>query len=93
MLAETYAVAGHRDDARKILRQLQERSSEQYVTPYMIGRIYAALGEKDEAFRWLNTAYEERAPWMVLLKRDPRLDGLRSDSRYEALLRRMNFPS
>jgi len=93
LLAETYAVAGHRDEAQKILRQLQERSSEQFVTPYMIGRIYAALGQKDEAFRWLNTAYEERAPWMVLLKRDPRLDGLRSDPRYEALVRRMNFPS
>jgi TolB-like protein/Tfp pilus assembly protein PilF len=93
LLAETYAVAGHHDDAQKILLQLQERSSEQFVTPYMIGRIYAALGEKDEAFRWLNTAYKERAPWMVLLKRDPRLDGLRSDPRYEALLAQMNFPS
>jgi len=86
-------VAGHRDDAQKILQQLQERSSEEFVTPYMIVRINAALGQKDEAFRWLNTAYEERAPLMVLLKRDPRLDGLRSDPRYDALLRRMNFPS
>ena len=93
ILAETYAVAGRRDDALEILRRLQEDSGQRYVTPYMLGRIYAALGQKDEAFRWLDIAYEQRAPWMVLLKRDPRLDSLRSDPRYEALLRRMNFPS
>jgi TolB-like protein len=93
LLAETYAVAGHRDDAQRILRELQEGSSQRYVTPYMLGRIYAALGEKDQAFRWLETAYQERAPWMVLLKRDPRLDSLRADPRYEALVSRMNYPS
>jgi TolB-like protein/Tfp pilus assembly protein PilF len=93
ILSETHAVAGHRDDALAILHRLQDGSSERYVTPYMFGRIYAALGQKDEAFRWLDIAYEQRAPWMVLLKHDPRLDSLRSDSRYEALLRRMNFPS
>jgi len=93
ILSETHAVAGHRDDALAILHRLQEGSGQRYVTPYMFGRIYAALGQKDEAFRWLDIAYEQRAPWMVLLKRDPRLDSLRSDPRYEALLRRMNFPS
>jgi len=59
----------------------------------MFARIYTALGNPDEAFRWLNTGYCERAPWMVLLKRDPRLDRLRADPRYEPLLRLMNFPS
>jgi TolB-like protein/Flp pilus assembly protein TadD len=93
LLGETYAVAGHFDEARAILRQLHERSSEQFVTPYMLGRIYAALGQNHEAFRWLNTAYEERAPWMVLLKRDPRMDSLRADPRYQNLVRLMNFPS
>jgi predicted Zn-dependent protease len=61
MLSETYAMAGRTDDAQKILQQLQERSHQQYVTPYMIGRIHAALSLKDEALRWLETAYHERA--------------------------------
>jgi TolB-like protein/DNA-binding winged helix-turn-helix (wHTH) protein/Flp pilus assembly protein TadD len=93
MLAETYAAAGRSDEAQEILAQLQERAHQQYVTPYMIGRVYTALGMKDEAFRWLEAAYEERAAWMVMLKRDPGLSTLRSDPRFETLLRRMNFPS
>jgi TolB-like protein len=93
LLAETCALAGRRDEAQEILQQLQQHANEQYVTPYMFARIYTALGNPDEAFRWLNTGYCERAPWMVLLKRDPRLDRLRADPRYEPLLRLMNFPS
>ena len=93
ILSETHAVAGHRDDALAILHRLQEGSSQRYVTPYMLGRIYAALGETDQAFRWLEAAFEKRAPWMVLLKRDPRLDSLRPDPRYQALVSRMNYPS
>ena len=63
------------------------------LTPYMFARIHTALGNRDEAFRWLNIAYQQRAPWMVLLKRDPRMDSLRADPRYESLVRLMNFPS
>jgi len=93
LLAETCALAGHSDEARGSLHQLLSRSHEQYVTPYMFARIYTALGDIDEAFRWLNISYHERAPWMVLLKRDPRLDSLRADQRYISLVQLMNFPS
>ena len=93
LLAEAYAVAGHRDDAEAILAELLGLSLQQYVTPYMIGRIYAALDSKDEAFRWLEIAYGQRAALMVVLKRDPRLDSLQSDPRFEALVGRMNYPS
>jgi hypothetical protein len=72
---------------------LQELSKQQYVTPYGVGRIYAALGQKEEAFCWLETAYDQRANWMVLLNVDPLFDDLRSDSRFQDLLRRMNFAS
>jgi len=72
---------------------LQELSKQQYVTPYGIGRIYTALGQKDEAFHWLETAYAQRENWMVLLKVDPCLDGLRPDPRFQDLMRRMNFPT
>lgn len=59
----------------------------------MIGRICAALDQTDEAFRWLEAGYRERAAWMPFLKVDPRMDGLRSDPRFEALMCRMNFPA
>jgi tetratricopeptide (TPR) repeat protein len=93
LLGEAYAASGSRQEAQEVLEQLEEVSTQRYVTPYIIGRIYAALNEKDEALRWLETAYRERAAWMVYLKVDPRLDNLRSDPRFQGLLRRMNFPS
>ena len=91
-LGEAHATAGHRDEAQKVLDQLRELSKQQYVTPYMVGRIYAALGEKDQALDWLETAYRERATLTLLLKTDPHLDHLRSDRRFQDLMRRMNFP-
>ena len=92
-LGEAYAAAGRRDEAHKILEQLHELSKQRYVTPYGVARIYATLGKKEEALHWLEAAYHERAEWMVLLKVDPCLDDLRSDPRFQDLLRRMNFPS
>lgn len=92
-LGEGCAAAGQLDEAQGILKQLNEISKQgKYVTPYLVGRIYAAMGQKDEAFHWLETAYQERAAWMACLKTDPRLDDLRSDPRFQDLLRRMNFP-
>jgi len=91
-LGLAYAAAGHRDETQNILQQLQELSKQRYVTPYLVAQIHASLGETDEAFRWLEIGYRERAAWMVLLKIDSRFDGLRSDPRFQDLLRRMNFP-
>jgi len=63
------------------------------VTPFVVARIYAALGKKEEALRWLETGYRARDAWMVFLKTEPQFDDLRSDPRFQDLLRRMNFPS
>jgi adenylate cyclase len=92
-LGEAYAAAGYRDEAQKILEQLQQVSKQRYVTPNPVALIYAALARKDEALRWLETAYQQHAEWMVLLKVDPRYDDLRPDPRFQNLLRRMNFPA
>jgi len=92
ILGVVYAEAGYWDEAQKILEQLQELSTQRYVTPYLVARIYAALDKKDEALRWLETAYGERAVFMILLRTDLRFDELRSDPRFQDLLRRMNFP-
>lgn len=87
-LGEAHAVAGAPDEARKILHEL---TGQRHVTAYFVSRICAALGEKDEALKWLETAYRERCEWIVLLKVDPRFDSLRDDARFRDLMRRMNF--
>jgi TolB-like protein len=92
-VGESYAAARDRDEAKKILDDLHELSTRQYVTPYFLARIYAALGKRDEALRCLEAAYLQRASSLVFLKVDALLDDLRSDSRFQDLLRRMNFPA
>ena len=67
LLGNAYAASGHPDEAQTILKQLHELAKQQYVAPYAVGRIYAALSKKDEAFRWLETAYGARDPLMVCL--------------------------
>ncbi len=63
------------------------------LSPYLRAHFYAALGEKDKAFAELNKAYENRDGFVVMyLKVDPRLDPLRSDPRFQDLLRRVGFP-
>jgi tetratricopeptide (TPR) repeat protein len=93
-LGAACAAAGQRDEAHKALEQLDQLSQQQrYATPYGVARIYAALGQKDEAFHWLEAAYEQRANWMVIIKVDPGFDDLSSDQRFQELLRLMNFPT
>jgi hypothetical protein len=57
-----------------------------------MARIYNALGQKDEALQWLETSYQLQAEWLLLLKVDARFDDLRSEARFQDLMRRMNFP-
>ncbi len=91
-LARAYAVSGKRAEAQKLLDRLKERSKETYVSTYDIALIYTGLGEREQALAWLERAYQAR-PWpMNSLKVDPQLDSLRSDPRFQDLLRRMNFP-
>jgi tetratricopeptide (TPR) repeat protein len=91
-LARVYGLAGRQADARRILDELQERSRKDGVGAYEVAFIYAALGKKNEAFQWLNTAYRLRDSGMKFLKVDPTLDVLRSDPRFEKLLRRVGLP-
>jgi tetratricopeptide (TPR) repeat protein len=91
-LAYAYAKSGRKDEARKLLAQLKDDSKKRYVAAYYIAVIYAGLGEKDEAFSWLEKAYQDRSWWMVWLKTDPKMDSLRSDPRFTDLMRRVGFP-
>ncbi|HEY8204809.1 MAG TPA: protein kinase [Pyrinomonadaceae bacterium] len=92
-LAQGYASCGRRDEARRVLNQLLELSKQQYVSPHWIASTYAGLGQKDEAFAWLDKAVERRFGPLIYLKVNPIWDNLRSDSRFQTLLTRVGFPS
>jgi tetratricopeptide (TPR) repeat protein len=92
-LAHAYAVIGRRAEAEKILRDLERKSKSGYVSPYIMATVYAGLGEKDKAFEFLERAYQERSldvSWF--LKADLRIDNLRSDPRFQDLVRRVGYP-
>lgn len=83
--AFAYALWGEREESRKILGQLLALSKQKYVSPFCLATVYAALGEKDEAFSWLEKAHKEKSNYLVFLKVDPRLDYLRDDQRLDLL--------
>jgi TolB-like protein/Flp pilus assembly protein TadD len=91
-LANAYAVAGRKPEALTILRDLLQMSSRQYVSPYSIALVYAGLEDRDEAFRWLDKAYEERSVRLINIAVHPRFAGLRDDPRFAALVRRTGLP-
>jgi tetratricopeptide (TPR) repeat protein len=91
-LANAYAVAGWQDEARKILNSLLELRKKQYVGAPSIAAIYAGLGDKEQALAWLEKAYEERDEWMLWMKFDRRYERLRTDARFQDLLRRVGLP-
>ena len=96
-LGRDFAAFGYdgaiRNQYRKNLDQLQAASKEAYVSPMFFVFTYARLGEKDQAFAWLEKAYEEHQPWLAYLKTDPQFDNLRSDPRFSDLVRRVGIPS
>jgi len=91
-LSQAYAAAASREQAQSIMDEVDELSKQKYATPYFRARIYAALGERDKALIWLETAYRERSAPMALLKVDPQFDKLRTEPRFQNLMQRMNFP-
>jgi tetratricopeptide (TPR) repeat protein len=91
-LGNTYGLAGKKTQALKVIEQLKEQSKRKYVAPYDIALVYIGLGDKDQAFAWLEKGYQAHSNDMSNLKADPTFDPLRSDPRFQDLLRRMNFP-
>src|SRR5205814_1094638 len=93
LVAQAEAKLGQRDDARKILEQLEQLATRRYVGNYAFALVHIALGEKEKAIEDLDHAYRDRVgPDIALLKVDPMLDPLRGDPRFEALVAKIFAP-
>ncbi len=92
-LARAHAKAGDRARALELLGGLEAVAAVRYVSPYDLALVHEALGDPERAFQLLERAYETRAEGMAGLMVDPRLAALRSDPRFQELVRRMGFPS
>jgi tetratricopeptide (TPR) repeat protein len=91
MLGHGYTLLGDKNEARKLCDELNELSKQQYVSSFHTAAIYVALDEKDQAFKLLEKAYQERDGWLVTLKIDPRFDSIHSDRRFTELLKKMGL--
>ena len=90
-LGGAYALAGRGAEARKLLAELEQLSTRRYINPYDMAIIYTGLGDKDRAFAYLYKAFEAHSSHMAKLKVEPQLDSLRSDIRFQDLLRRVGL--
>ncbi len=92
-LGTCQAVAGHQEEALRTIDKLKDLRAERYCAASPIAYVYAHLGDFNQAFQWLDTAFEERDGLLVILKQYPwASESFRQDPRYQELLRRIGFP-
>ena len=91
-LAQTLATAGRRKKAIQILDDLTKLTKQKYIAPYFFAGMHIGLGEDDRAIEYLEKSYEEHSHWLIYLHIDPSMDGLRSNPRFQDLLRRVGLP-
>jgi serine/threonine-protein kinase len=91
LLGAMYSYSGKRDEAKRVLADLDRVSKQKYVSAFHLALIHMGLGEKDQAFACLERAYEERDHWLESIKVHPMLDSLRSDPRFTELLKKMRL--
>jgi tetratricopeptide (TPR) repeat protein len=92
VLASIYGLQGKNNEAEALIKELKETARHRYVSGFLFAEAYAGLGQHDEAINYLERAYEAHDEWMVFANSYPGLDRLRSEPRFQALMRRMNFP-
>jgi serine/threonine-protein kinase len=91
-LAWLYGISGNKMKAKKMLEDLKHSADSQYLSPASLAGIYIGLGDNEEAFRLLQSAANDRDPWLVDIRVDQMYVPLRGDPRYAELLKRMHFP-
>ena len=87
-LGFAYGRAGKQGEARAIISQLDALSKKRYVSPLYFAIVYAGLKDNDKAIEYLNKAFDARHPGLVLIRIEPMFDGLRTDDRFKALIKR-----
>jgi tetratricopeptide (TPR) repeat protein len=90
--ASIYGLQGRNEEAEALIKELRETAQQRYVSGFFFAEAYVGLGQRDQAIIWLERAYEEHDEWMVFANSYPGLDRLRSEPRFQVLMRRMNFP-
>jgi DNA-binding winged helix-turn-helix (wHTH) protein/TolB-like protein/Tfp pilus assembly protein PilF len=91
LIGYIYAVSGRRHEAQQVLDELNELSKREHVSAFNRAHVYVGLGDKERAFEWLEKAYADREWYLWLLKEEKMFDPLRSDSRFQELLRRVGL--
>jgi len=90
-LVRVYAASGRKREAQDQLARLLQMAKRRYVPAYSVAAAYAALGEKDRAFMWLQRAVDERSLELTFVGVEPEMDVLRTDERFQGLMRRMKL--
>lgn len=90
-LAHVAQASGNEGEARRILAELTVARDTRVISAWGLAVLHASLGDVDDAFRWLEVAIEEKSPGLIVLRVHPRLDSIRSDSRYWPMVRRLGL--
>jgi TolB-like protein/DNA-binding winged helix-turn-helix (wHTH) protein/Tfp pilus assembly protein PilF len=91
-LAHAYARGGRKEEAEKLLAQLERDAKTKYVSPYYFAIVYLGLGNNEQAMNWLEKAFADRSNGLVFMRVEPELDPVRSNPRFLALQQRLKFP-
>jgi TolB-like protein/Tfp pilus assembly protein PilF len=92
-LSHACGAAGKKAEAKRYLEELRESSRQRHVSPYFFALAYTGMGDKEQAFAWLEKAYQERSGWLGNLNVEPGLDRVRSDRRFADLVKRVGLPA
>jgi tetratricopeptide (TPR) repeat protein len=90
-LGHAYAVGGKKADALRVRDELLKQLELRYIPPYWVATLYVGLGDQEQALRWLEKAYAERSGGLIWIGVDPRMDSLRSEVRFAALMQRVGL--
>jgi hypothetical protein len=91
-LAHAYARGGRKEEAEKLLGQLERDAKTKYVSPYYFAIVHLGFGDNEQAMNWLEKAFADRSNGLVFMRVEPELDHLRSNPRFLALEQRLKFP-
>jgi TolB-like protein/DNA-binding winged helix-turn-helix (wHTH) protein/Tfp pilus assembly protein PilF len=91
-LGMTYGMKGDKEQARKILDELQHRATQTYVSPFGLADVYIGLGDRERALAMLEKAFQEHSADLVFLASTPEFDVLRDDPRFKTMIARFGFP-